>query len=314
MAKREVESSLELLLDTMCNTFGGVMFIAISLVVVISMLSSVKNEEYQDYENAVELQQELEKLQSDFDKINRQQQIQKELLKYLENDPRKEQISELIILEAKKKSLEIEVDILKNQENLIQFQVDTNLAKLEKLHEQQKLSSEEDIKMAQIIQSLQNELTNLQQILTNIVPKKLNFRVMESSNKAPFWIIVGQNKVWRVGPLRDSFTSPWIPISDCAYQTTADDKFKITMCMPIPDRGVTFFENSQITPAMLNILKEIPSDRVPLFVIDRESLENFCKLREYLKVKNIMHGVNILVNKDNSFHYVESNTNVEYEY
>jgi hypothetical protein len=37
--KREPESSLELLLDTMCNTFGGVMFIAIALVVVLSMMS-----------------------------------------------------------------------------------------------------------------------------------------------------------------------------------------------------------------------------------------------------------------------------------
>ena len=34
-SRQEEESSLELLLDTMCNTFGGVMFIAISIFVII---------------------------------------------------------------------------------------------------------------------------------------------------------------------------------------------------------------------------------------------------------------------------------------
>ena len=37
-------SSLELLLDTMCNTFGGVMFIAISLFVVISAMEPKRPE------------------------------------------------------------------------------------------------------------------------------------------------------------------------------------------------------------------------------------------------------------------------------
>ena len=37
------DSSLELLLDTMCNTFGGVMFIAISLAVMVSLRSAFSN-------------------------------------------------------------------------------------------------------------------------------------------------------------------------------------------------------------------------------------------------------------------------------
>ena len=41
MARRSLPESLELLLDTMCNTFGGVMFIAISMVITL-MLSQQK--------------------------------------------------------------------------------------------------------------------------------------------------------------------------------------------------------------------------------------------------------------------------------
>ena len=44
LRQNEDESSLELLLDTMCNTFGGVMFIAISLFVVISAVRTATPE------------------------------------------------------------------------------------------------------------------------------------------------------------------------------------------------------------------------------------------------------------------------------
>ena len=39
MSKKSLPDSLELLLDTMCNTFGGIMFIAISLILVSQMVS-----------------------------------------------------------------------------------------------------------------------------------------------------------------------------------------------------------------------------------------------------------------------------------
>ena len=62
--RREDASSLELLLDTMCNTFGGVMFIAISLVVVISMVRSASRALEENAPRKLEqLQQDLADLQ-----------------------------------------------------------------------------------------------------------------------------------------------------------------------------------------------------------------------------------------------------------
>ena len=49
MARQSLPESLELLLDTMCNTFGGVMFIAISMVITLmlcqDMLTPQKRQE-----------------------------------------------------------------------------------------------------------------------------------------------------------------------------------------------------------------------------------------------------------------------------
>lgn len=41
MAEHKLPDSLELLLDTMCNTFGGVMFITISMVIMVSVVSKM---------------------------------------------------------------------------------------------------------------------------------------------------------------------------------------------------------------------------------------------------------------------------------
>ena len=62
--RREDASSLELLLAAMCNAFGGVMFIAVSLVVVISMVRSASRALEENAPRKLEqLQQELARQQ-----------------------------------------------------------------------------------------------------------------------------------------------------------------------------------------------------------------------------------------------------------
>ena len=56
--KEEDSSSLELLLDTMCNTFGGVMFIAITLAVVLFSRNALKNQQTPE-ERTVQRHEEL---------------------------------------------------------------------------------------------------------------------------------------------------------------------------------------------------------------------------------------------------------------
>lgn len=64
MSRRKSEdSSLELLLDTMCNTFGGVMFIAILLSVMVSIRGHQQNEPVPDQsEKIAQAKQQLARL------------------------------------------------------------------------------------------------------------------------------------------------------------------------------------------------------------------------------------------------------------
>ena len=129
--RREVEeSSLELLLDTMCNTFGGVMFIAISLAVMISMRSAVSSVQ-EDYsaEKLASLQKELATLQQVFTVKKQETERLALAVKNMSNDPRLILVNEIAFLEQKLKERLLEVKLKEQKRLLIQTQLTDILSK-----------------------------------------------------------------------------------------------------------------------------------------------------------------------------------------
>ena len=93
----EDDSSLELLLDTMCNTFGGVMFIAIMLFVIISNL--VQAQVTTPVQDPVELYRKIESLRMVLNELQRQLAIQDEELKKLKTNSADSRLQEILLLE-----------------------------------------------------------------------------------------------------------------------------------------------------------------------------------------------------------------------
>ena len=81
-------SSLELLLDTMCNTFGAVMFIAISLLVITAMLGKVNSasEPPADPETWRTMRSELESLEREYARSRDMLEIMKPFAEHLQQD------------------------------------------------------------------------------------------------------------------------------------------------------------------------------------------------------------------------------------
>ena len=72
--KKNLPDSLELLLDTMCNTFGGIMFIAISLIVISQLVSQQqKAMSQEDLSKAAmeRLKQKIESVQNENAKLRK---------------------------------------------------------------------------------------------------------------------------------------------------------------------------------------------------------------------------------------------------
>ena len=80
--RKEEESSFELLLDTMCNTFGGVMFIAISIfVIIVGMVQHEQQQESSIPSDPAAIQQEIESLKTVLAELQRQIQTKNEILR-----------------------------------------------------------------------------------------------------------------------------------------------------------------------------------------------------------------------------------------
>ena len=100
----ETESSLELLLDTMCNTFGGVMFIAIALIVVLSISSKISTPETEDTKEISP--QRLEELQAELEKLKKSSVTHEKLLDVQQDDLSSDLLKDVAILEAQMREQE----------------------------------------------------------------------------------------------------------------------------------------------------------------------------------------------------------------
>src|SRR3989339_1580813 len=100
MAKKPLISgdSLELLLDKMCNTFGGVMFIAIALVVISAFIPKIIGEIDSDLKSAEkieDLQVTIAGLQQQLKKMQLERSLKEQLLEKFKNHPHLDKILEL---------------------------------------------------------------------------------------------------------------------------------------------------------------------------------------------------------------------------
>ena len=308
--RSEEDSSLELLLDTMCNTFGGVMFIAISLAVMISMKSAVSTvQEADPTEKLASLQKELTSLQQVF-AIKKQETERLALaVKNMSNDPRLILVNEIAFLEQKLKEKLLEVKLKEQKRLLIQTQLTDILSKNLKIANALKESKEKNIVLEKEIKIFEEELDKQKKIVSALVPKNLVFNTMVEKNLAPYYIIVNEGKVWLVGP--ENHADSYKPHSSVKL----DIRGSVYYCHPIAGRGVEIFEKEDFTADFLMLIQNLPKDRVPEFIISKSDAETFEKVRNKLKKQKIFHGFNVQKSDTEIFGYhFKSNDRGKYEY
>lgn len=303
--KREPESSLELLLDTMCNTFGGVMFIAIALVVVLSMMShlDVDIPFQSDYSS---MQKQLEKLKQEIEMISRQNEIRGENIRIIQNDPRREMLADILRLEKSIRETDVKSKVVL-AENLI---LQEDKKKIEKENDKisaEALANELKLKKQQMENSqLKDEITRLKNDISKIVTTHISFKTRTFSQKIPYYLIVFNNRIWRVGP--EKLADP--PHSDVEY---VENNVSIVCRIAASVSGVPILENGKVSAEAAALLNTIPVDRTPNFSIHSNSLRDFAVLREYMKERNISHGINIQMELYGNFSYQYVKKKIDYE-
>ena len=311
MSRRHAEeSSLDLLLDAMCNTFGGVMFIAILLTVMISIRSLEKKNAVPDQSENIEVvRQQAAKLQNELDELRKKTDEQAKLLENLKADPRLRIIHEIALMERMYREKQLLLKMALQKVNLSRSILkNLEVQTLKAVAEQQK--TEKQLKeLLAMIKKKKNILADLNRKIGSAHLKNLVFVTMVKKEDIPYFLFVNNGKIWPVGPEING--SSYTPDPAVTYQVK-DQSFH---CSPIPEKGIGIFAGKELSPEFQKFMNGLPSGRIPEFIISKSDAGDFYRLREILKKKNVFHGFLMQSEDTKDFTYQFTNqTEKYYEY
>lgn len=284
---RNDDSSLELLLDTMCNAFGGVMFISILLAVMVSLRSTVRTPAVDNAERLSQLERELELLRNEFSRRTLEQRELERRTAEMSSDPRRRLLDEIVFLERKLKERTLQKRLVEKQHALARTELENARIETLKLARTRQKEEERRKSLEKRRDDRRKELEKLKSETSSVTAKKLVFNTLTESRKMPYFIIMSQDRVWPVGP--DPVGGSLRP--NPAVQATESGNRVI--CRIVPGKGIPVFAGKELSPEFQALLNGIPPDRGPKFILGKEEAACFHRLREVLKNKKIFHGFSL---------------------
>ena len=292
-------SSLELLLDTMCNTFGGVMFIAIALVIISTFIPKVVDDlegESRSDKTITTLQQSIDILQK---KLKEQQQsisLKDTLVKKFKNSEHVEELRKLGDLKDKNQQMRLLTDEEKTIEiNLMialrqKKEVETRIEIMLKKKEQKLRDLNDDITLINAkIEKLKRQLAKLadqpppEQRTIGLAP-------LIKTDKTPFIVLLDSNKLYSVN----------IPGSDLLFdgkEFTSSKDVKIEPLMskgsplpsaalihPVPGRGVYINPDAASIEKLKKFFSKVDKRKHFIsFEVNKNSFDSFIKVKRFLQ-------------------------------
>ena len=132
---------------------------------------------------------------------------------------------------------------------------------------------------------------------------------MSKKDSPPYFLLMNDNKIWSVGPEMDGVS--YVP-SDAVEFRAEKGRY---VCRGKAGRGTAVFDGENISAELVDLLKKLPENRVPEFVISPGDAAAFCRLRSILKQQKFFHGFRLQKQDKNEFDYQFSNdAQGSYEY
>ena len=284
---RNDDSSLELLLDTMCNAFGGVMFIAILLAVLVSLRSAVQPPAVDNAERLSRLRQELEMLRNELSRRTEEQRELERRTLEMSSDPRLRLLNEITFLEQKLKERTLQKRLAEKEHALARSELENARIETVKATLARQKEEEHRKSLEKRRDERRKELEKLKSETSSAAAKKLVFNTLTESSKMPYFIIMSRDRVWPVGP--DLVAGSLRP-NPAVKGTETGNR---VICRIVPGKGIPVFSGKELSPEFEALLKSIPQDRGPKFILGREEAACFHRLREVLKNKKVFHGFSL---------------------
>ncbi len=300
------ESSMELLLDTMCNTFGGIIFIAVSLIIISSSLS--KEEPVNVTPEAVELEfkKQIAEQRKKMSKYSMNKNLYKEILSKVDKSTVSKQIKEVQKLEAEKLTLEMQNrDLERNAYDLKELDenVKYDIAKT------QILLKDLDKKFLKLVEGSKHKdkkkiITELKEKSKEIKIQTWSFPRLARVSTKPYWLMIKNKKIYRVPDKRLSWFQNNNITPDVNYEIIKSNE----------KTGIEFFAKSGHHISKIdNLFKDVsPYSKFFEIYVDEKSFAELEILRKYIKSRGFKyHWTTVSLLKGTLTYYFVDKANYE---
>lgn len=206
MARNSLPESLELLLDTMCNTFGGVMFIAISMVVTLMISQQAASPEKQRDAERKQLEALREECRELTERMGKQKERLDAIRKMTEAEGKNTETAlpqSVIDMEQELRDASDEEAQIRNRNADAKAEVDkltrknsdmeTNLERQARDYPQKKQKIDaENIRLNRELEKLRDELEKTSS-------RVINFPRSQRTHKAPYVILIRNDRLFCLG-------------------------------------------------------------------------------------------------------------------
>lgn len=269
------DDGLDLLLDAICNTFGGIVFIALLVVLLLGNSSAIKTSPNEDSQSPSDILLQQERLTYQLDDAREELEELQRLAVQQQEMLMKNVSAEDIVEEHKR--LTVEINTLENQ---WYDQVEINARTHAETQQEKHSIAELDTKLEQ----LESEISELLATLTEVRAKR-EYKIALPQMTTPDWkpsiglvLRYGRLYLWNYIPdtgRRGLNTSHFFVIDETASQYETHAR---------PTAGIPLHPTTECGDRIAKLLRKLPPSLFDVTCVVREdSFNEFKTAREHLK-------------------------------
>jgi hypothetical protein len=258
-------SSLDLLLDTICNTFGGIVFLALLLSILAQSAGRVSqdtNTPGDDNASNILAESRIALLRKEIDDLRSRLAEEESTLRETSDNPRVEELKQ-----ATRERMEILDDVREGQAKLTSLQ--TEILKLSRAKTD---SVRDEATMRKEAEKMVRDAS---------VPRRLPVIQDAPRGMTHFWVAIHAKRFYLVTDLPSLSTYPGSYHSDVVFEEKENpDREEVTLR---EGRGIPIDQNGEAGATLRAMLSEISPDRAVIqFMVSPDSFAEFNLLKERL--------------------------------
>lgn len=267
-------SSLDMLLDTVCNTFGGICFIALLVSILSANLPPDASANASAQFKVVEQDMRLENLTRERNALQAALEIQEKTLS------RKATNEVAYVISEKLKAIVENKDEADALESVLRRKLEALLAENAQLTASAQMNQRELDRLKALNEELKAKRDKAKRDSVQVVRLPME----HSTSRAPYHVFIVKNRIY---PLYEINFGSRSESEHCTFSTSSSE---MTIVKPRPGAGFPIPLDPRKMPFLSEIIRLMKDDLFLNVYVDGDSFDSFCKIRNIVIAAGIPYN------------------------